>query len=162
MINYIEIAGEIESLAVDKGVFFFCILIGAIGILILLYGLHFFCIDLNDDLIDKIKSLFLGTVILFISGLVFGFCLFKIETSKNYHKKEVVEYMKKKGIKEIDPEKFIRNVNKVKKFDGVIPEKFYHYTRYGRIVDRDSYYNALLNDYYNNVDNKEKLFESLE
>lgn len=144
MINYIEIAAEIESLAIDKGVFFFCILIGAIGILILLYGLHFFCIDLNDDLIDKIKSLFLGTVILFISGLVFGFCLFKIETSKNYHKKEVVEYMKKKGIKETDPEKFIRNVNKVKKFDGVIPEKFSHYTKYGRIVDRDSYYNALL------------------
>ena len=162
MINYIEIAGEMEFLAINKGALFICTLIGAIGILILLYGFHFFLIDLDEDLIDKIKSLFLGTVILFISGLVLSFCLFKIENSKNYHKKEVVEYMKKKGIKETDPEKFIRNVNKVKKFDGVIPEKFSHYTRYGRIVDRDSYYNALLNDYYNNVDNKEKLFESLE
>ena len=162
MINYIEIAAEIENLAVDKGVFFFCVLIGVIGVLIFFFGFHFFLIDLDDDLLDKIKSLFLGTVILFISGLVFSFCWFKIENSKNYHKKEVVEYMKKKGIKETDPEKFIRNVNKVKNFDGVIPEKFYHYTRYGRIVDRDSYYNALLNDYYNNVDNREKLFESLE
>ena len=162
MINYIEIAREIESLAVDKGVLFFCVLIGVIGVLIFFFGFHFFLIDLDDDLLDKIKSLFLGTVILFISGLVFSFCWFKIETSKNYHKKEVVEYMKKKGIKETDPEKFIRNVNKVKNFDGVIPEKFYHYTRYGRIIDRDSYYNALLNDYYNNVDNREKLFESLE
>lgn len=150
MINYIEIAAEIENLAVDKGVFFFCVLIGVIGVLIFFFGFHFFLIDLDDDLLDKIKSLFLGTVILFISGLVFSFCWFKIENSKNYHKKEVVEYMKKKGIKETDPEKFIRNVNKVKNFDGVIPEKFYHYTRYGRIVDRDSYYNALLNDYYNN------------
>ena len=162
MINYIEIAREIESLAVDKGVLFFCVLIGVIGVLIFFFGFHFFLIDLDDDLLDKIKSLFLGTVILFISGLVFSFCWFKIETSKNYHKKEVVEYMKKKGIKETDPEKFIQNVNKVKNFDGVIPEKFYHYTRYGRIIDRDSYYNALLNDYYNNVDNREKLFESLE
>lgn len=160
--NYIEIAREIESLAVDKGVLFFCVLIGVIGVLIFFFGFHFFLIDLDDDLLDKIKSLFLGIVFFFISGLVFGFCLFKIETSKNYHKKEVVEYMKKMGIKETDPEKFIRNVNKVKKFDGVIPEKFIHYGRYGQTVDRDSYYNALLNDYYNNVDNKEKLFESLE
>lgn len=160
--NYIEIAREIESLAVDKGVLFFCVLIGVIGVLIFFFGFHFFLIDLDDDLLDKIKSLFLGIVFFFISGLVFGFCLFKIETSKNYHKKEVVEYMKKMGIKETDPEKFIRNVNKVKKFDGVIPEKFIHYGRYGQTVDRDSYYNTLLNDYYNNVDNKEKLFESLE
>ena len=162
MKNYVEIAAKIENLAVDKGVFFFCVLIGIIGVLIFFFGFQFFLIDLDDDLLDKIKSLFLGAVILFISGLVFSFCLFKIETSKNYHKKEVVEYMKKSGIKETDPEKFIRNVNKVKKFDGVIPEKFIHYGRYGRTVDRDSYYNALLNDYYNNVDNKEKLFESLE
>lgn len=124
MINYIEIAKEIESLAVDKGVFFFCILIGVIGVLIFFFGFQFFLIDLDDDLLDKIKSLFLGIVFFFISGIVFGFCWFKIETSKNYHKKEVVEYMKKSGIKETDPEKFIRNVNKVKKFDGVIPEKF--------------------------------------
>lgn len=162
MINYIEIAREIENLAVDKGVFFFCILIGIIGVLIFFFGFHFFLIDLDDDLLDKIKSLFLGIVFFFISGIVFGFCWFKIETSKNYHKKEVIEYMKKSGIKETDPEKFIRNVNKVKKFDGVIPEKFIHYGRYGQTVDRDSYYNALLNDYYNNVDNREQLFESLE
>ena len=103
MINYIEIAGEIESLAINKGTLFMCTIIGAIGILILLYGFHFFLIDLDEDLIDKIKSLFLGTVILFISGLVFGFCLFKIETSKNYHKKEVVEYMKKRGLKKLIP-----------------------------------------------------------
>ena len=70
--------------------------------------------------------------------------------------------MKKSGIKETDPEKFIRNVKKVKKFDGVIPEKFIHYGRYGRSTDYDAYHNALLNDYYNNVDNREKLFESLE
>lgn len=162
MINYVEIAGKIESLAVDKGVFFFCVLVGVIGVLIFLFGFQFFLIDLDDDWLDKIKSLFLGTVILFISGLVFSFCWFKIETSKNYHKKEIVEYMKKKGIKETDPEKFIRNVNKVKKFDGVIPEKFIHYGRYGRSTDYDAYHNALLNDYYNNVDNREKLFESLE
>lgn len=99
MKNYIEIATEIESLAIDKGVFFFCVLIGVIGVLILFFGFHFFLIDLDDDLLDKIKSLFLGTVILFISGLVFSFCWFKIETSKNYHKKEVVEYMKKRGLK---------------------------------------------------------------
>ena len=153
MINYIEIAREIENLAVDKGVFLFCVLIGIIGVLIFFFGFQFFLIDLDDDLLDKIKSLFLGIVFFFISGIVFGFCWFK---------KEVIEYMKKSGIKETDPEKFIRNVNKVKKFDGVIPEKFIHYGRYGRSTDYDAYHNALLNDYYNNVDNREKLFESLE
>ena len=60
MINYIEIAREIENLAVDKGVFFFCVLIGIIGVLIFFFGFHFFLIDLDDDLLDKIKSLFLG------------------------------------------------------------------------------------------------------
>lgn len=99
MINYIEIAREIENLAVDKGVFFLCVLIGIIGVLIFFFGFQFFLIDLDDDLLDKIKSLFLGIVFFFISGIVFGFCWFKIETSKNYHKKEVIEYMKKVELK---------------------------------------------------------------
>ena len=93
MINYIEIAREIESLAVDKGVFFFCVLIGVIGVLIFLFGFQFFLIDLDDDWLDKIKSLFLGTVILFISGLVFSFCWFKIETSKK-HQKKAIRFLK--------------------------------------------------------------------
>ena len=52
MINYIEIAGEMEFLAINKGTLFICTLIGAIGILILLYGFHFFLIDLDEDLIS--------------------------------------------------------------------------------------------------------------
>ena len=57
----------------------------------------------------------------------------------------------------------LTNIKKIENFNGVIPVKFKKTTRYGSHYDKNSYYNCLLNDYYNGTTNqKEELFKSLE
>jgi len=74
-----------------------------------------------------------------------------------------MEYMKKEGLENVDPVKLLTNIKKIENFNGVIPVKFKKTTRYGSHYDKNSYYNCLLNDYYNGTTNqKEELFKSLE
>lgn len=85
------------------------------------------------------------------------------EIDRNFYNKKVMEYMKKEGLENVDPVKLLTNIKKIENFNGVIPVKFKKTTRYGSHYDKNSYYNCLLNDYYNGTTNqKEELFKSLE
>lgn len=103
-----------------------------------------------SDKFKKSKSFFL----IFIVGGLFLFSgIYVREIDRNYYNKKVMEYMKKEGLENIDPVKLLTNIQKVENFNGVIPVKF----------NKNSYYNYLLNDYYNGITNqKEELFKSLE
>lgn len=112
---------------------------------------------------DKFKKSIPFFLIFIVGGLFLFSGLYVREIDRNYYNKKVMEYMKKEGLENVDPVKLLTNIQKVENFNGVIPVKFKKTTRYGSYYDKNSYYNYLLNDYYNGTTNqKEELFKSLE
>lgn len=163
MKNYILIANNIEELAtttIGKIIGIPFIVIGVAIIVISIFYLKK-CLDPDEKFKKRIMILFLLFLVVIIGFLFGAFGNMQMANRKNYKSKKVVEYMKKEGIENIDPEKLVLNVRKIKQFQGVIPIKFQHCSR-SCYYDDNAYYNELLNNYYNDIHAEELLYNQLE
>ena len=99
---------------------------------------------------DKFKKSISFFKIIIVSGLFLLSGIYIRKIDRNFYNKNVIEYMKQEELEDVDPVKLLENIKKVQNFNGVVPE------------NKNSYYNYLLNKYYNGNNSKEELFKNLE
>lgn len=99
---------------------------------------------------DKFKKLISFFKIVIFSGLFLLSGIYVREIDRNFYNKNIIKYMKQEGLENIDPVKLLENIKKLKNFSGVVSG------------NKNSYYNYLLNEYYDGTNQKEELFKSLE
>lgn len=99
---------------------------------------------------DKIKKSISFFKIIIVSGLFLLSGIYIRKIDRNFYNKSVIEYMKREELENVDPVKLLENIKKVQNFNGVVSE------------NKNSYYNYLLNEYYNGNNSKEELFKNLE
>lgn len=163
MKNYILIANNVNNLATTTTGKIIGIPLLTIGIIIVLIGLYNLIKvwEFQESFFKKLSILFFSLFIMLIGTVFGGLGTLKISVNKNFKSKKVIDYMEKEGVSNIDPEKLIVNVEKVKKFNGIIPITFRHCSR-SCYYDYNAYYNELLNNYYNNIKQEEILYQQLE
>ena len=163
MRDYLTIAEKIEDLSLktsDEVIGMPLIITGGILLIIFVY----FGISAINEIgfWDKTKRIAFSSIFLILGSLLGGFGTIKIYSHQDYNNSKVKEFLRKEGLEDLNVEKFLSNVVKVKKYDGVIPVKFKSCTRYGCTYDTRSYQNVILNDFYNGDNKKEELFNQLE
>ena len=99
---------------------------------------------------DKFKKSISFFKIIIVSGLFLLSGIYIRKIDRNFYNKNVIEYMKQEELEDVDPVKLLENIRKVQNFNGVVSE------------NKNSYYNYLLNEYYNGNNSKEELFKNLE
>lgn len=163
MKNYILIANNVNILATTTNGKIVGILLLIIGFIIVLNGYYNLikAWEFQESFFKKLSILFFSLFIMLIGTVFGGLGTLELVLNKNFKSKKVIEYMKKEGLSNIDPEKLIINVEKVKKFKGIIPITFRHCSR-SCYYDYNAYYNELLNNYYNNIKQEEILYQQLE
>ena len=163
MKNYILIANNVNNLATTTTGKIIGIPLLTIGIIIVLIGLYNLITiwEFQESFLKKLSILFFSLVIMLIGSVFGGLGTLKISVNKNFKSKKVIDYMEKEGVSNIDPEKLIVNVEKVKNFNGIIPITFRHCSR-SCYYDYNAYYNELLNNYYNNIKQEEILYQQKE
>lgn len=156
--NYAGIARQIEIAASP---YFFGLnqitleIIG--GVLFLLGILRFFIIEKHN------KKTILLLIFLIITGFSIGTLgSFSVLSPKNFKSPKVMKILKKNKIENIDPEKLVKNLKTIEQIDPTILIKYKTCGRYSCSYDYDAYYSAILNDYYNNHNDKVELYQKLE
>lgn len=169
MRDYLTIAEKIEDLSLktsDKIIGMPLMIIGGILLIVFVY---FGVSAINEiGFWDKVKRIAFSLIFLVLGGILGGFGVTKIYSHQNYNNQKVQEFLRKEGLESMNLKKFFNNISKVKQFGkNKIPDKYIkcrQITRYkkGCNSDYESYYNDLLNNYYNNQEIPKELFEQLE
>ena len=169
MKDYLTIAEKIEDLSLktsDKIIGMPLIIIGGILLIVFVY---FGISSINEiGFWDKTKRISFSLIFLVIGGILVGFGVKKIYSHQDYSNPKVQEFLRKEDLENLNLEKFFNNISKVKQFGkNKIPDKYVKcrkITRYGESCNKEyeSYYNDLLNNYYNNQEIPKELFNQLE
>ena len=169
MKDYLTIAEKIEDLSLktsDKIIGMPLIIVG--GILLIVF-VCFGVSAINEiGFWDKTKRIAFSSIFLILGSLLGGFGTIKIYSHQDYNNSKVKEFLRKEGLENLNLKKFFSNISKVKQFGkNKIPDKYVKcrkITRYKKSCNSDyeSYYNDLLNNYYNNQEIPKELFNQLE
>lgn len=159
--NYAGIARQIEIAASPYFFGLNQITLEIIGMLLILFGIY--GIIIRKELKKHKKKIFLLSVLLIITGFSIGTLgSFSVLAPKDFKNPKVIKILKKNRIENIDPEKLVKNLKTIEQMDPTIPIKYETCAIYFCSYDYDSYYSAILNDYYNNRNDKVELYQKLE
>lgn len=169
MRDYLTIAEKVEGLSLktsDKIIGMPLIIIG--GILLIVF-VCFGISAINEiGFWDKAKRIAFSLTFLVLGGILGGLGITKIYSHQDYSNQKVQEFLRKERLESLNLKKFFNNISKVKQFGkNKIPDKYVKcrkITRYKKSCNSDyeSYYNDLLNNYYNNQEIPKELFNQLE
>lgn len=163
MRDYLSIANKIEILSFknsDRIIGMPLIIIG--GIFVIVFVILGVSSITEIDFRDKLKRIAFSSIFLILGGILELIGGTKLYSHQDYNNPKVHEFLKEEGLENLNVEKFLSNVQKVKNYDGIIPVQFKSCTRYGCTYDTKGYQNTILNDFYNGNDKKEELFKQLE
>lgn len=163
MRDYLSIANKIEILSLKNSDWITgmpLIIIG--GIFVIVFVILGVSSTTEIDFRNKLKRITFSLIFLVLGGILELLGGLKLYSHQDYNNPKINEFLKKEGLENLNIEKFLSNVKKVKKYDEPIPDKFKHCSRYGCTYDTEGYQNAILNDFYNDNNKKEELFKQLE
>lgn len=159
--NYAGIARQIEIAASPYFFGLNQITLEIIGGFLLLLGI--FGILIRKEIEKNKKKIILLSILLIITGFSIGTLgSYSVLSTKNFKSPKVMKILKKNKIENIDPEKLVKNLKTIEQMDPTIPIKYQTCGRYSCSYDYDAYYSAILNDYYNNRNDKVELYQKLE
>lgn len=159
--NYAGIARQIEIAASPYFFGLNQITLEIIGGILLLLGI--FGILIRKEIEKNKKKIILLSILLIITGFSIGTLgSYSVLSPKNFKSPKVMKILKKNKIENIDPEKLVKNLKTIEQMDPTIPVKYKTCGRYSCSYDYDAYYSAILNDYYNNRNDKVELYQKLE
>lgn len=162
MKDYLSIANKIEILSLKNSDWITgmpLIIIG--GIFVVIFIILGISSITEIDFRDKLKHIAFSLIFLVLGGILELLGGIKLYSHQDYNNTEIHEFLKKEGLENLNVKKFLSNIEKVKKYNGIIPVKFKSCTRYGCTYDTEGYQNTILNDFYNGNDKKEELFNML-
>ena len=159
--NYAGIARQIEIAASPYFFGLNQITLEIIGGILFLLGI--FGILIRKEIEKNKKKMILLSIFLIITGISIGTIgSYSVLSPKNFKSPKVMKILKKNKIENIDPEKLVKNLKTIEQMDPTIPVKYKTCGRYSCSYDYDAYYSAILNDYYNNRNDKVELYQKLE
>lgn len=159
--NYAGIARQIEIAASPYFFGLNQITLEIIGGILFLLGI--FGILIRKEIEKNKKKMILLSIFLIITGFSIGTIgSYSVLSPKNFKSPKVMKILKKNKIENIDPEKLVKNLKTIEQMDPTIPVKYKTCGRYSCSYDYDAYYSAILNDYYNNRNDKVELYQKLE